>query len=42
MTDSEIDLPPVGNVPLVSSDTPFFHIDLTAAVNAAESGVGWR
>ena len=38
--DSEIDSPPIGYAPLVSTDTPFFHLDLTAAVNAAESGVG--
>jgi sodium-independent sulfate anion transporter 11 len=36
---SVIDLPG-GYAPLVSTDTPFFHLDLTAAVNAAESGVG--
>ena len=39
-SDSEIDSPPIGYAPLVSTDTPFFHLDLTAAVNAAESGVG--
>ena len=38
-SDSEIDIPPIGYAPLVSTDTPFFHLDLTAAVNAAESGV---
>ena len=37
---SETDSPPTGYAPLVSTDTPFFHLDLTAAVNAAESGVG--
>jgi len=26
--------------PIIASDTPFFHIDLQAAVQAAESGVG--
>ena len=35
----KLDLPPIGYAPLVSNDTPFFHLDLTAAVNAAESGV---
>jgi len=39
-SDSETDLPPVGYAPLVSTDTSFFHLDLTAAVNAAESSVG--
>jgi len=39
-SDSEADSPPVGYASLVSTDTPFFHLDLTAAVNAAESGVG--
>ena len=38
-SDSESDLPPIGFAPLVSTDTPFFHLDLTAAVNAAESGL---
>ena len=27
-------------VPLLSEDTPFFHLDLAAAVRVAESGVG--
>jgi len=36
----ETDSPPVSEYgPLVSTDTPFFHVDLAAAVNAAESGV---
>jgi len=26
--------------PLISSQTPFFHLDLTSAVRAAESGLG--
>ena len=39
-SNSEIDIRPIGYAPLVSNDTPFFHLDLTAAVNAAESGVG--
>ena len=26
--------------PIVPEDTPFFHFDLTAAVRAAESGLG--
>lgn len=38
--DSESDTLPIGFAPLVSTDTPFFHLDLTAAVNAAESGIG--
>ncbi|KAJ7046551.1 sulfate transporter family-domain-containing protein [Mycena alexandri] len=29
-----------GFVPVVETDTPFFHLDLAAAVRAAESGVG--
>ena len=29
-----------GFVPLVSPDTPFFHVDLAGAVRAAESGLG--
>ena len=37
---SEIDSSPTGYASLVSTDTPFFHLDLTAAVKAAESGVG--
>ena len=41
MFDSEIDLPPIGHAP-PASDTPFFHLDLSAAVNAAERGVGWH
>jgi sodium-independent sulfate anion transporter 11 len=32
--------PAIGYAPVVSTDTPFFHLDLAAAVNAAESGVG--
>lgn len=28
--------------PIVDTDTPFFHIDLQAAVQAAESGVSRR
>lgn len=39
-SNSETDSPSTGYAPLVSNDTPFFHLDLTAAVNAAESGVG--
>jgi hypothetical protein len=39
-SDSGTDSPPIGYASLVSTDTPFFHLDLTAAVNAAESGVG--
>ncbi|KAF8162980.1 sulfate transporter family-domain-containing protein [Crassisporium funariophilum] len=34
--DSDI----AGYAPLLSTDTPFFHVDLAGAVNAAESGVG--
>lgn len=34
-TDSE-----TGYVPIVSPDTPFFHVDLAGAVRAAESGLG--
>ena len=41
-SDSEINLSCIGYPPLVPTDTPFFHLDLTAAVNAAESGVGWH
>ncbi|KAF8803541.1 sulfate permease [Phlegmacium glaucopus] len=33
------ELSPVGYAPLVSTDTPFFHVDLAAAVHAAESGI---
>jgi sodium-independent sulfate anion transporter 11 len=29
-----------GYAPLISTDTPFFHVDLAGAVKAAESGVG--
>lgn len=29
-----------GFVPVNSTDTPFFHLDLTAAVRAAEKGLG--
>jgi len=35
-----VDSPSVGYAPLVQIDTPFFHVDLAAAVNAAESGIG--
>ena len=27
-----------GTVPIVATDTPFFHFDLTSAVRAAEAG----
>ena len=37
--DLESDSPSIEYAPLVSTDTPFFHLDLIAAVNAAESGV---
>ena len=39
-SDSGTAPPPTGYAPIVSTDTPFFHLDLTAAVNSAESGVG--
>ncbi|KAF8991829.1 sulfate permease [Cyathus striatus] len=36
---SSVDVPP-DFVPIMPIDTPFFHIDLAAAVRAAESGLG--
>ena len=38
--DKKANSPTIEYAPIVSTDTPFFHLDLTAAVNAAESGVG--
>jgi len=38
--DKKTDSPAVGFAPVVPNDTPFFHVDLTAAVNAAESALG--
>lgn len=38
--NKDSDSPPAGYASIVSTDTPFFHLDLAAAVNAAESAVG--